>query len=196
MTIADVLRANGTNVPRTVSPKGLVQFETDSTQAPGMPLKSHTFHGGDDAIDGEVDEARWWETEGALDRERETMAMWFPTFIEAAGDHDSPPAWGGVIDTGKRKFSVLFMHRWDRGLPLVIPITPESLSRNFGYRDRKDPPHLYTSGNLCVAAQEDWDPETDTMATVVAWAAHWLANYMEWTFTRKWPTEGYASLAA
>jgi hypothetical protein len=175
---------------------GLVQFQTPSTQATGMPLKSHTFHGGEDAVDEEVDDARWWEAEGALLQEREAMAKWFPTFIEAAGDHDSPPAWGGVIDTGKRKFTVLFMHRWDHGLPRVIPVEPKTLARSFGYRDRRDPPHIYTSGNLCVAAQEDWDHESDTMATVVAWAAHWLANYMEWTFTRKWPAEGYTDLAA
>ena len=196
MTITDVLRINGVNTPRFASPTGRLQFQTEPSRVEGLPLKSHTFHGGEDVEVEEDAQNCWWMSDGSMELERASMAKWFPSFTEYAGDENSPPAWGGTIDTGRRKFNVLFLHRWDRGLPRVIPVTPKSLKRQFGYRVVNSPPHIYTSGNLCVASEEDWDPEGDDMTTVIAWTTHWLANYVEWTFTGKWPSEGYQSLVA
>jgi len=57
-------------------------------------------------------------------------------------------------------------------------------------------PHLYVSGNLCVADRSEWDPVGHDVATAVAWGAHWLAAYTEWRMSRHWPVDGAQADAA
>jgi hypothetical protein len=191
MTIANVLRLNGIDVPRSISPTGRVIFQTGNEESPVYaPLKPHTFHGGLETPDGEPTRD-WWTEPGALDSEMFAMETWFPGFSLIPQESSEPPAWFGSIQTGRGTFDVVVQHRRDHGLPLVIPIRPKRFERSDSFRRRIPSPHLYLSGNLCVASAEDWSAREDTAATVVGWAAHWYAMYAEWLFTGHWPTEGY-----
>lgn len=197
MTIANLLKIHGHNLTRRVLPNGLLVFDTSTEvrqTASSMPLKSHTFHGGEAPQDSK-DSPGWWLAEGALDVEIEAMRTHFPDFRLIGGDADSPPAWVGSVRTNNAEFKIAVMHRYSRGLPDVAPIDPKPRRRRVG-RIHLPAPHLYLNGFLCVAAQEDWDPSADTAATVVGWAAHWHACYVEWVYTGKWPTESYVSHAA
>ena len=199
MTIVDLLRRHGHNCTRRVLPSGLLVFDdalpAGSTPA-GMPLKQHTFHGGEPPQEQDTGyTSPWWLESGSLDRERAAMAEHFPRFMLVEGTADLPPAWAGAVRARRAEFQIMVMHRRDHGLPTVVPVSPKARRRWVGRR-LIGAPHLYTSGDLCVAAAEDWDPEIDTVATVVGWAAHWHACYVEWFFTGKWPTEGYRADAA
>ncbi len=197
MTIANILRLNGIDVERTVSPTGRIVFQGERGAVAGAPLKPHTFHDGEAPEDGDdgARAGRWWQQDGALEREAAAMSRHFPGFVSAGGDQSLPPAWRGTIDTGRGKFDVIVQHRVDHGLPVVIPIAPRSFTRSDAFRRRRLAPHLYTNGNLCVAAEDDWNPAEDTAATVTAWAAHWYAMYVEWLFTGEWPADGYRDTA-
>lgn len=196
MTIMGLFKKHGVNLTRSVSPTGQLQFAVaGSASLAGMPMPASTFHGGEE---GEIEAApdalaRWWLDDNVVAREQEAMARWFPHFTEVLRD-DAPPVWGGAIDTGRGSFEVLIFHRLDHGLPSVVPVKPvrgRQLNRRFAV-----PPHLYTSGNLCVASPGDWLPERDTTATAVAWAAHWFTFYVEWFYTQKWPADAYQPNAA
>lgn len=195
MTIANILRLNGIDVERTVSPEGRIIFAGERSIGTGAPLKPHTFHDGESPEAGVAHSGRWWEEDRALERELSAMSEHFPGFILAGGDPSLPPAWKGTIDTGHGKFELIVQHRVDHGLPLVIPVAPRSFSRSDSFRRRRSAPHLYLNGNLCVAAEEDWNASEDTAATVTAWTAHWYANYVEWLYTGTWPAEGYRGAA-
>jgi hypothetical protein len=154
-------------------------------------MPSHHFHGGEEQPDEVAESPRlWWLDEDNLTRDRVTMALAFPKFVELPGDEATPPIWAGVIDTGRGRFEVAIMHRKDHGLPRVVPLKPHSLGRPLGRRFVKSP-HLYLTGNLCVAEQDEWNAETNTVADVAAWTAHWYASYTEWRMTTHWPTAGY-----
>ena len=193
MTIQQLLRHHGFNCARRVLPSGRLTFDvpTASGSPLGLAVTTHTFHGGSESID-DVEKAPWWLAPNALERDRAAMAEYFPTFSEVARDADRPPAWFGSIDTKFGGFNVGIVHRFDHGLPAVIPINPEARGRRRG-RQYIRAPHTYTNGNLCIAATDDWEPARDTVATVVAWTAHWHAFYVEWLFTGKWPAEMYVA---
>lgn len=192
MGLASLLSHFGIDAPRIVSAVGRVDV---GGSGPGIAITPHTFHGGDDPIEAaEAVPRPWWMDLDALDRERVEMAAWFPGFREVDRGEGEPPAWVGEIDTGRGRFRVLIAHRADRGLPWVIPFST-NLGKN-SKRGRVKPPHLYLSGRLCVAAQDDWDPARDTAVQVVAWTAHWLACYVEWFVTDRWPSEGVRDVAA
>lgn len=198
MTLPALLHHHGIHIPRFVTIAGTVVFEatrgsavaTSSTSAHATPVLPHRFHGGDEDEDRGNDGAPgWWTEETTLQRYRDAMALSFPGFVEVTDD-DGPPAWAGVLDTGRGRFEILVIGRWDGGLPRVVPFRPKRFGKQRG-RYWVPSPHLYVNGNLCVAAEDDWERETHTVATVVCWAAHWLAAYTEWRITDRWPVEGY-----
>jgi hypothetical protein len=199
MTILNILKHHGYNVERGVLPTGRIVFPTapassSAAFATAMSVKPHAFHGGGNPVEQVPDSSRtWWTDEAVLERDRQAMARYFPGFVEVADTQNLPPAWVGTLDTGYGVFTVRIQHRADHGLPHVTPAKPKARRRG---RRTLASPHTFINGNLCVAAQEDWDPEKDTTATVVGWAAHWHAAYVEWLFTDKWPMEGYEHRAA
>lgn len=170
-------------------------FGTPSHSEPGLALPSHTFHGGEEPASATTQDTKWWNDPAAIQRDREAMRRYFPSFTEVPATADSPPSWQGTIDSGRGRFSILLKHRADHGLPSVVPISPTVRLRSAGRRAVKSP-HLYMSGNLCVASADDWDADRDSMATVVAWVAHWHACYVEWFAGGQWPTEGFHASAA
>lgn len=119
------------------------------------------------------------------------MTARFPKFVQFGEDGDY--AYGGEPNSGRGRFKVLVVPHIDRSLPSVIPMH-KGLGRPTG-RKLQRPPHLYTSGTLCIAATTDWNPDEHTMATAVAWAAHWFAAYTEWRITGRWPTDGFGAAA-
>lgn len=151
------------------------------------PVVRHANHGGKPP-----DEHRlwpWWERKPAQIRaEMKVMARAFPGFepVVVRG----VPAWRGILNTGRGGFEVTIVHRADHGLPHVLPTRPSLFRRSEAGRVRRSP-HLYDNGNLCVAGQDDWDPERHDATTVLGWAAHWLASFTEWRITgRGWPCSG------
>ena len=200
MTIQQLLRHHGHNCARRVLPSGRLVFDSAATRlslgaaTPGLQMSSHTFHGGDEVEDGS-DGPPWWMSNSALDRDRAEMDRFFPSFVEIPGDSSTAPAWFGTVETQAGEFKVGIVHRFDHTLPAVVPLAPKRRGRQRGRRFEAAP-HLYTNGNLCVASVEDWDETRDSVATVVAWAAHWHAFYVEWLFTGRWPAESYVAEAA
>lgn len=189
MTIAGILRKHGHAHPRFVRSNGLVSFGALGGHTGEFAVRPHTFHGGEEHQPTETPTAPWWKLPDALKQDRLQMGQFFPDFTELPPEDGQPPAWYGYIDTGRGKFPILICHKVDHSLPSVIPWKISQRQRNQGRRTVKSP-HLYTNGNLCVASQEDWDPERDSLATVVAWTAHWHACYAEWFVSGIWPTEG------
>lgn len=204
MTIAALLRHHGIRVPRFVTVNGQVVFDDVTMTSSGpvhkvhgavTPVVPHTFHGGDEAAD-ELPPAPtgWWDDAALINRHVDEMSKSFPTFLYLSADGERPPCWSGTIDTGRGRFKVLTMTRRDQGLPSVH-VYKHRLGVNAGRRWQR-PPHLFTSGNLCIADPSDWDPSQHTAATATAWAAHWLAAYTEWRISRRWPVEGFQSVVA
>jgi hypothetical protein len=199
MTIAALLRHHGIDVPRFVTVDGTIVFDgvlpdraggfRHSTLGVVTPVAPHVFHGGTQTPDKVTGSARrWWEDELEIQRHQDAMASAFPGFMELPRE-EAPPAWGGVIDTGRGRFRIMVVCRRDQGIPAVIPVTPARLGKSRqGHWTRTE--HLYDKGNLCVADSADWDPSVHTVATAVAWAAHWLAAYTEWRMSDRWPIAG------
>lgn len=146
----------------------------------------HTNHGG--ALPDVAPAPPWWEEHPeALAAEVEAMRAAFPGFVRTPS---AVPSWTGSLDTGRGRFDVTLIHRPDRGLPRIVPTKPGLFQRNEASRTRKAP-HLYINGDLCIAAQTDWDPDTHDATTALAWTAHWLASFTEWRITgRGWPCAG------
>lgn len=204
MSIAALLHHHGVDVPRYVTVNGQIVFDdvqaspsgyTHSSLGVVTPVRNHTFHGGEEASDDAArEDAPWWSDDARLQRHISAMEHSFPGFIYVAASDGVGPCWGGELDTGRGKFKVLIVTRQDEGLPRVMVVGPK-LGLPSG-RSWTPSPHLYLNGNLCVAGQDEWDPQEHTVATVTAWAAHWLAAYTEWRMTRRWPTEGVQTLVA
>lgn len=204
MTIPALLRHHGVRTPRYVTVDGQIVFGDVAATPTGMAHKDfgpvtavmpHSFHGGDEGIDElSRSDTEWWRNEAAVARHLDAMKKSFPGFFYLPAEGDVCPAWGGFIDTGRGKFEVLVMTRRDQGLPRVA-VLHQRLGVNAGRR-WLPAPHLFTNGNLCVADPSDWDPNHHNAATVTAWTAHWLAAYTEWRFTRRWPVEGFQTVAA
>jgi hypothetical protein len=197
MTIAALLEHVGIDVPRYVTVGGRIVFDhapASVSQSSPMPLAPHRFHGGEDpAPDRSTYADAWWNVDvAAREVDEAAMRAHFPNFIQFGEDGDY--AYGGELDTGRGRFKILVMPHVDRSLPSIIPLH-KGLGRPMGRRLQR-PPHLYTSGNLCVADTADWRPAEHTTATAVGWAAHWFAAYTEWRITGRWPTDGFGVVAA
>lgn len=197
MSLATLLEHVGIDVPRYVTVGGQIVLDPTltnaSTPAP-MAVSPHRFHDGEDPAPERVNYANaWWNTNPkARVADEVAMATHFPSFLQfgEGGDY----AYGGQLDTGRGRFKVIVVPHIDRSLPSVIPMH-KGLGRHVGRRLQR-PPHLYNSGNLCIADTTDWKPEEHTTATAVAWAAHWFAAYSEWRITGRWPTGGFGAAAA
>lgn len=204
MSMPALLSHFGINTARFVAHTGEIVFDGVSKTASGFthaalgsvtPIAKHTFHGGEDEPDdGHDGPFAWWEDEDQTERHIEAMKTAFPNFVYVPPDDASGPCWGGLIDTGRGKFEVGIFPRRDQGLPRVV-VFNRRLGAQAG-RKWQNAPHLYLNGNLCVADREDWDPAEHTVATVAAWAAHWLAAYTEWRMSRRWPVEGVRTVAS
>lgn len=196
MSLPSLLRRVGHSVPRGVSIDGRIVTGSAARVAVAAGaatwMQPHTFHGGADPTEPEVS-TYWWTDAAARARDVEAMAAAFPGFVltEEGGTYD----WGGVLDTGRGRFRVKIVGSAAGALPTVVPVQPRRLGRREG-RWYVNSPHLYLSGNLCVADRDDWDPQRHTTATVVAWTAHWLAAFTDWRFGGCWPTEGFTPDAA
>ncbi|BCW78909.1 hypothetical protein [Arthrobacter sp. NicSoilC5] len=200
MTIPALLRHHGVTVPRFVTVDGRIVFNDvtatgagdhlHSTFGPVTPVSSHTFHGGVeefDAADGPP--IAWWADENQISRHVNAMEGSFPNFRYLPPGAGVNPCWVGVIDTGRGRFQIAVILRKDGQLPRVTVLGGVRLGVSAGRRWQPSP-HLYDNGNLCVADNNDWNPEEHTVATVTGWAAHWLSAYTEWRMTRRWPVEG------
>jgi hypothetical protein len=199
VTIPALLSHFGIDDKRYVTNEGRVIFDGVSASGSGVfshpshgavtEVARHTFHGSTDEPSGASGDAPWWTNGAAVARHADAVKEAFPAFVQTDDDEAAPPAWGGVIDTGRGKFMVGVFTRPDQGLPFVRIM--RGARPGLAERGRWQPsPHLYINGNLCIADQADWKPETHTVATAIAWTAHWLAAYTEWRFTRRWPVEG------
>ncbi|MDQ4114643.1 MAG: hypothetical protein M3306_26645 [Actinomycetota bacterium] len=211
MSMASLLGCFGLNTLRYITSTGEVIFDgvtpslavaggavtyTHKTHGTVMPVEPHSFHGGEERQDS-IDNATWWSTnQDELQRHIDAMATFFPGFIHVPATADLAPTWLGQINTGRGTFEIAIMLRRDRGLPAVVPIGKKKFGRSVNGRWVQSP-HLYLSGNLCVAGGDDWNPDVHTAATATGWAAHWLAAYTEWFITgRGWPVEGVAQSAS
>lgn len=198
MSMPALLSHFGINTARFVTHTGEIVFHgvtktgngfTHPTLGAVTPVSKHTFHGGEDEPDdGPEGPTVWWDEVDQITRHIEAMENAFPNFVYVPPDDNSGPCWGGNIDTGRGKFEVGIFPRRDQGLPRVV-VFDRRLGAQAG-RKWQSSPHLYLNGNLCVADREDWDSAEHTVATVTAWAAHWLAAYTEWRMSRRWPVEG------
>ena len=197
MSIASLLSHHGVDVPRYVTVDGRVVFDGVSITASGTlvhntfgtvtPVRDHTFHGGEDHLDMMTGKP-WWMDTSELDRHAIAMQLSFPGFVYAGATSSRGPRWAGTIDTGRGKFTLEVELRADRALPPLRVIGPKLGAFSSG---RWVPsPHLYLSGNLCVADRDEWNPEEHDAATAVTWGAHWLAAYTEWRMSRRWPADG------
>ena len=205
MTIAALLSHFGVNDARFVTINGQVVFGGVTSTSGGYshatlgtvtPVANHTFHGGEEEPDDGAPEATaWWDDEAQITGHVVAMEHSFPNFTYVPAEDDLSPCWIGDIDSGRGTFKVGIILRRDKGLPRVAVIGGPRLGVNAGRRWQRSP-HLYDNGNLCVADQEDWNPEEHTAATVTAWAAHWLAAYTEWRILRRWPVEGVNAVVA
>lgn len=197
MSLPSLLRRVGHAVPRGVSVDGRIVTGAAAAAAiaagTANRVAPHAFHGGKDPTTPDQESGAWWENAEARARDTAAMAAAFPTF--RLDDGDGGYDWRGVIDTGRGRFRVAIIGSPRGRLPQVVPLQPRSFSRHEGRTLRRSP-HLYDSGNLCVAAQDDWDAEHHTTATVVGWTAHWLAAYTDWRLGGPWPTAGYQPYAA
>lgn len=192
MSMLDALRYHGAVGPRWVSPTGRLMFAAPENAA-AVPVKPHTFHGGADPAE-RTSIQKWWLDPHATSRDDAAMRELFPDFVQTRGNEAHPPMWTGVIDSGFGRFPIMVLQRKDHGLPRVMPLGVTDRSRHEGRRTVKSP-HLFASGHLCVAEERDWEPDSDTIATVVSWAAHWHACFVSWRLNGVWPAAG-ASAAA
>lgn len=203
MTIAALLSHHGIEVPRYVTVDGQVVFDDVSVRTSGpthatlgavTPVPRHTFHGGGEEPGDDVHLPAWWEVDDRLARHVSAMRECFPNFVYLEPEGDQAPCWAGPINTGRGTFRIAIFLRRDGGLPTVARFGAK-LGRNSGRRWVASP-HLFLNGNLCIAAQDDWQVDARTAATATAWAAHWLAAYTEWRITGRWPVAGAARDAA
>jgi hypothetical protein len=196
VTIATLLKHVGIHVPRYVTVDGRIVLDPTPTPASSpapLAVEPHRFHDGDDPAPERTDYAdAWWNTDpDARAADEAAMARHFPQFVQAG--KDGGYYYGGELNTGRGRYKILVLPHVDRSLPSVFPLH-KGLGRPAGRRLQR-PPHLYTSGGLCIANRADWRPGEHTTATAVGWAAHWFAAYTEWRITSRWPTEGFGAAA-
>lgn len=199
MSMPALLSQFGLDTHRFVTAEGRVIFDGVGATTSGYShpdygsvsaMSPHGFHGDGPEPTDDSTTATWWDDQAQLQRHIDALASTFPGFRPLEFDGEQTPMWFGDIDTGRGKFTVAVALRRDRRLPFVRVVKGPKLGIATG-RSWIPSPHLYLNGNLCIAAQSDWDPDVHTVATAVAWTAHWLAAFTEWRITRRWPVEGF-----
>jgi hypothetical protein len=194
MTLATLLSHVGIDVPRYVTVGGRIVLDSTTSSGPApLAVAPHRFHDGEDPAPERVAYVNaWWNTDpGARANDGAAMATHFPNFLQYGEDGDN--AYGGELNTGRGRFKILVLPHVDRSMPSIMPLHG-GLGRPLGRRLQR-PPHLYTSGNLCIASATDWNPNEHTTATATAWAAHWFAAFTEWRISGRWPTDGFGAVA-
>lgn len=199
MSLPDLLRHVSARVPRAVAIDGrlITGSAAVSAAAAGTAtlVMPHTNHGGVQGVldapspAGTARYARaWWNADtAARDADVAAVSRAFPGF--AYDGSDGGHRFEGVIDTGRGRFRVAVVGNPDGGLPRVVPVQPRAMGRVEG-RGFRRPEHVYTNGNLCVAAEEDWLPGYGTVVAI-AWAANWYASYTDWRLGGPWVSDGY-----
>ncbi|SMQ58034.1 hypothetical protein SAMN06295909_0093 [Plantibacter sp. VKM Ac-1784] len=197
MSIASLLSHHGVDVPRYVTVDGRIVFDGVSINSAGVAIHqglgpvtavaNHTFHGGEDHLDSSAC-LPWWNDPSELDRHLNAVQQSFPGFIYAEATMSNGPRWTGAIDTGRGTFTLEVELRADLSLPTLRVLGPKLGAFSSGRWVRS--PHLYDSGNICVADRDEWHPGVHDASTAIAWGAHWLAAYTEWRMSRQWTTEG------
>lgn len=206
MTMPALLSHFGMGDARFVTASGQIVFDGVARTSDGAfthpiygavtAVANHTFHGGTSETDaGTRENAAWWDNEAAIKRQVDAMKQAFPQFTYVPAADGTTPCWWGELDTGRGRYKVAIVLRHDRGLPFVAVLGHRRLGVQSG-RTWERSPHLYLNGDICIASSEDWHPDEHTAATATAWAAHWLAAYTEWRFTRRWPAEGVHAVAS
>ncbi len=152
----------------------------------------HADHGGHDPEDGleaHGGQVAWWVAQpDRLAEELEAMTSHFPGFRPIV--RGGRPGWAGTINTGYGVFPVEVVHRPSMTALPEARVVGRRLERKEGHRYRR-PEHLFYSGALCYASEDDYRPwDGHNAVTVVAWVAHWLAEYVYWRLSGVWPTSG------
>jgi adenylate cyclase len=181
-TIPTGTRLSVTSEGRLVRPLGAASVAT--------VIAPHRFHAGTETATGNPAIAWWNDQPDLLEHERRHVAQTFPgfSFFERAGRI----GWRGSLRPwGNREFAVEVVWSRERErIPSVNVLKPQRLGRLEHGRWRRSP-HLYDSGNPCVARAVDWATESHNATTVIAWTAHWLGCYEQWVAFRKdWPRIG------
>jgi len=200
MGLISLMRMISTSKPRFVTVDGRlvtgdgVQTSNGSAVHPRHGLLTHVprhaDHGGTDpAVPDDPRLVSWWiRSPDRLTREVAAMAVHFPGFQPIL--QGARPGWAGAINTGYGIFSVEIVHRPGISALPIVRVIGRRLERKEGGRFRRSE-HLFDSGALCYASAEDYRPEDGHDAvTVVAWVAHWLAEYVLWYLSGAWPTKG------
>ena len=142
MTIAQLLSANGAQVPRYITVDGRTVFGTVTSTPTGVihadhglvtRVPNHTFHGGNDPVD--LGDQSWWNDDVKIVRHIVAMKLAFPGFVYVTGD-DGPPGWCGAIDTGRGSFTIAVHLRRDEGLPFVAVLSKQRLGVDVNGRFR------------------------------------------------------------
>lgn len=202
MGLISLMRMISTSKPRFVTIDGQLISDRDVRVSNGQAVHPrhgpvthvprHRDHGGEDPEDGERagrERAAWWLAwPERLAEEREAMASRFPGFQPIV--RGGRPGWAGTINTGYGVFPVEIVHRPDIAALPEARVMGRRLERKEGRRYRR-PEHLFVSGALCYASADDYRPcDGHNAVTVVAWVAHWLAEYVYWRLSGVWPTQG------
>lgn len=147
-----------------------------------------TIGPGEEAEDDHRKPAWWLTSPDRLATESANMALQFPGFHRIV--QDGRPGWAGTINTGYGWFPVEIVHRPGISALPVVRVIGRRLERKEGPRFRPSD-HLFATGALCYARVEDFRPaEGYDAVTIVAWVAHWLAEYVYWRLSGVWPSKG------
>ena len=200
MGLISLMRMISTSKPRFVTIDGQVISEgirainghaVHPRHGRVTPVPRHADHGGPDPSDvrATVNGGAWWtRLPERLAEEQRAMAFAFPGFHRIV--RGGRPGWAGTINTGYGSFRVEIVHRPHITALPEARVIDRRLERKEGGRFRPSE-HLFTSGALCYARDEDFHPHDGHDAvTVVAWVAHWLAEYVYWHISGRWPTKG------
>lgn len=200
MGLSSLIHLIGTSKPRFVTIEGrLISGEgvqvsnglaTHPKHGPVTHVVRHADHGGPEGdVHDDHREPAWWLTSpDRLATEAAAMARQFPGFRPIICD--GRPGWAGTINTGYGRFQVEVVHRPGTSALPVARVIGRRLERKEGRRFRVSD-HLFASGALCYARTEDYRPtEGHNAVTVVAWIAHWLAEYVHWRLNGVWPSKG------
>jgi ubiquitin-protein ligase len=115
---------------------------------------------------------RW---RGRLVAEQALMAERFPQFV-LKRDGNGGLYWEGIVEPvrGHRfRLTLTYPEHYPYAEPVLRVESP---------RIRRDAPHVYANGALCVH-RSAWNSATGTAVSMVPLACDWLRNYLRWERT-------------